>query len=80
MENVASLISDKAQLVPDDTDMPIKVSSHLHGWLQNHGLENYLQVTKAEPHPDSTTIIQHIDAKLITNKQVRRFFNLKNEG
>ena len=60
--------------------MPIKVSSHLHGWLQNHGLENYLQVTKAEPHPDSTTIIQHIDAKLITNKQVRRFFNLKNEG
>ena len=60
--------------------MPIKVSSHLRGWLENDGLENYLQVVEAEPHPDVMAIIRHIDAKQITNRLVHHFLNLKNEG
>ena len=60
--------------------MPIKVSSHLRGWLQTHGLAGCLRVADAEPHPEAEEIIKHIDANQITNKQVCRFLNLKNEG
>ena len=59
--------------------MPIKVSSHLRGWLENDGLENYLQVVEAEPHPDVMAIIRHIDAKQISNKRVPRFWNLEED-
>ena len=38
-----------------------------------------MQVAEEEPHPDAEAIIRHINAKQISNKQVRHFFNLKNE-
>ena len=48
VDYVACSIPDRAQPLRDDADMPIKVLSHLSRWLQNHGLENYLQVADVE--------------------------------
>ena len=39
-----------------------------------------MQVADAEPHPGAVEIIHQIDVAKITNKQVRRFLNLKREG
>ena len=37
-------------------------------------------VSQQKPHPQAEEIIKDIDTNQITNKQVRRFLNLKNEG
>ena len=60
--------------------MRIPVSDGLRQWLRNKGLEAYLQVVDVEPHPRAAEIVNQIDVAKITNKQVRRFLNLRREG
>ena len=60
--------------------MPILVSNRLRQWLHNKGLQGYLRVVDVEPHPRAAEIVNQIDVAKITNKQVRRFWNLKREG
>ena len=52
----------------------------MQGWLQARGLAGYMRVADVEARPKAEEIIKHIDANQITNKQVCRFLNLKNEG
>mgnify|MGYP000134895197 FL=1 len=61
-------------------DMPIQVFDHLRNWLKTNGLEGYLWITNAEPHPHAAEIVKQIDVDKLMNKQVHQFLNLKNEG
>ena len=55
-------------------------SNRLRQWLESKCLQGYPRVADVEPHPQVDDIIKEIGIAKITNKQLRRFMNLKREG
>ena len=60
--------------------MWIPVFDNLRQWFTNKGLQGFLKVADADPHPHASKIIQQIDVAKVTNKQVRKVLSLKREG
>ena len=56
----------------------IHVSYGLHKWLKTNGLEGYIQIVEAEPHPQAAKVVKEFNVDKISNQQVRQ--NLKKEG
>ena len=60
--------------------MTINISTALRRWLLEKGLEGYIKVAKAPPHPDAFNIAQKINVDTVTNAMVQQKLGLSGLG
>ena len=60
--------------------MTINISTDLQRWLLEKGLEGYIKVAEAPPHPDAFNIAQKLNVDTITNTMVRQKLGLSGLG
>ena len=73
------LITEPTDTLPDTNfiknnairSMTINISTALRRWLLEKGLEGYIKVTEAPPHPDAFNIAQKLNVDTVTNAMVR---------
>ena len=60
--------------------MPLAASQEIRTWLQQRGLDGYLRVINAPPHPDAQEITRRTHPDTVTNNVIRAAFDLKRGG
>ena len=60
--------------------MTINISAALRRWLIEKGLDGYIKVAEAPPHPDAFNIAQKLNVETITNTMVRQKLGLSGLG
>ena len=60
--------------------MTINISAALRRWLIEKGLDGYIKVAEAPPHPDAFNIAQKLNVDTITNTMVRQKLGLSGLG
>ena len=60
--------------------MTINISAALRRWLLEKGLDGYIKVAEAPPHPDAFNIAQKLNVDTITNTMVRQKLGLSGLG
>ena len=56
--------------------MPIIITTALRNWLTENGLQGFIQVAKAPPHPNTIEIASRISIETITDWMLRKKLNL----
>ena len=60
--------------------MTINISTALRRWLLEKGLEGYIKVAEAPPHPDAFNIARKLNVDTVTNAMVRQKLGLSGLG
>ena len=60
--------------------MPIIITTALRNWLTENGLQGFIQVAEAPPHPNATEIASRINIGTITDSMLRKKLNLDCTG
>ena len=60
--------------------MPIIITTALRNWLTENGLQGFIQVAEAPPHPNATEIASRINIATITDSMLRKKLNLDCTG
>ena len=59
---------------------PMELSTKLKEWLQKHGLEGFIWVVEAPPHPDVQEVAKKLNVDTITNATIRKMLGLSGSG
>ena len=60
--------------------MTIIVTSVLRNWLADHGLQGFIQVVEAPPHPNAMEMASKLNIETLTNSMVRKKLGLNSMG
>ena len=60
--------------------MPTIITTALRNWLTENGLQGFIQVAEAPPHPNATEIASRINIETITDSMLRKKLNLDSTG
>ena len=60
--------------------MTISVTLALRKWLTDHGLQGFIQVAEAPPHPNATEIASKLNIETLTDSMVRKKLSLDSTG
>ena len=60
--------------------MTIIVTSVLRNWLADHGLQGFIQVVEAPPHPNAMEMANKLNIETLTNSMVRKKLGLNSMG
>mgnify|MGYP000270545862 CR=1 FL=1 len=52
--------------------MTIIVTSTLQKWFTDHGLQGFMQVAEAPPHPNALEMVSKLNINTLTNSMVRK--------
>ena len=52
----------------------------LRNWLADHGLQGFIQVVEAPPHPNAMEMANKLNIETLTNSMVRKKLGLNSMG
>ena len=52
---------------PQPSEMPTNLTTALRNWLMENGLQGFIQVAEAPPHPNATEIASRLNIETITD-------------
>ena len=61
-------------------EMPTIITTALRNWLTENGLQGFIQVAEAPPHPNATEITSRINIETITDSMLRKKLKLDSTG
>ena len=71
-----ALIPTQPQASAPHSEMPIIITISLRNWLTENGLQGFILVAEAPPHPNATEIASRINIETITDSILRKKLNL----
>ena len=60
--------------------MPTIITTALRNWLTENGLQGFIKVAEAPPHPNATEIASKLNIETITDSMIRKKLSLDNTG
>ena len=60
--------------------MPTIITTALRNWLTENGLQGFIQVAEAPPHPNATEIASRLNIETITDSMIRKKLSLDSTG
>ena len=60
--------------------MPTILTTVLRNWLTENGLQGFIQVAEAPPHPNATEIASRLNIETITDMMIRKKLSLDSTG
>ena len=62
------------------SEMPTVITTALGNWLVEHGLQGFIKVAEAPPHPNATEIASKLNIETLTDSMVRKKLSLDITG
>ena len=62
------------------SEMPTIITTALRNWLTENGLQGFIQVAEAPPHPNATEIASKLNIETITDSMIRKKLSLDSTG
>ena len=60
--------------------MPTIITIALRNWLAEHGLQGFIKVVEAPPHPNATEITSKLNIETVTDSMIRKKLSLDSTG
>ena len=60
--------------------MPTIITTTLRNWLTENGLQGFIQVAEAPPHPNTTEIVSKLNFERITDTMIHKKLSLDSTG